>query len=89
MPQQLSALLGVLHLFTRGSMISFLCHHMFFFSRTFLSFPSSFTFAMSSNSGSSESNLWRSERIRSAGYHPRTTWRLPEIVSVVYDIQGE
>jgi len=36
-----------------------------------------------------ESNLWRLERIWSAGYHPWTTWRLPEIVSVAYDFQGE
>ena len=39
MPQQLSALLGVLHLFTCGGMISFLCHHMFFFSQTFFLSP--------------------------------------------------
>jgi hypothetical protein len=54
-----------------------------------LPFPSSFTFTMSSNSGPSESNLWRSERICSAGYHPWMTCGLPEIVSVMYDIQGE
>jgi hypothetical protein len=28
--------------------------------------------------------LRRSERIREASYRPRTTWRLPEIVSVEY-----
>jgi len=44
MPQQLSALLGVLHLFTRGGMISFLCHHMFLFLANVLSFPQLFLF---------------------------------------------
>ena len=82
MPQQLSALLGVLHLFTCCGMILLLCHlHMLLV----------VSFAMSSNPLLSESNVQRLGRIQIAvsAYRLWMTWRLPEIVFPAYYFERE